>query len=460
MEKKLSIAIPTFGYPVSVVENIQRLLKFDRNDIEIVLVDNDASGKQIKDYMMSIEDERLHYYQNECNIGRSNNMIRAIEKADSNYVLLMSSDDELFPNAVDEIMDIISNSPDFALIMGTIRTNLGNTAFSKIESGRYQKGYEALNILPFLGNLIPFVINKSYIHTPDFYDLDETYMQNRLVLSVANSGDLFFLKQDLGRQIDNMSDRYSDTMPEIFANNEDLSSWNTKGCYYAPQSRIIQLQSELEIINQYTMRGDQKIKIVDKLVSRRIGQLCEYLVGCHDPYLIHSSGTAGFMSYQKVFQMFLEQMEQYFQKIEADKLYFFSGRVRDIVNNELLLIEQAENILKQIAQSQVYIWDVGNQSGKLLGMLSLMNIEMKGLIVTEEKSREYCKDAPIVKPENLSGTELILIPGLWNDFIIRKLQAQNIKNYHFMDRMSKYLAVVWCSSLQTEESIKEYLNYY
>ena len=56
MEKKLSIAIPTFGYPVSVVENIQRLLKFDRNDIEIVLVDNDASGKQIKDYMMSIED--------------------------------------------------------------------------------------------------------------------------------------------------------------------------------------------------------------------------------------------------------------------------------------------------------------------------------------------------------------------------------------------------------------------
>ena len=450
IEPILSIAIPTFGFPASVMANVGQLQKIDSDKIEIVLVDNDDSGEQIKQQMLAIQDERLHYYQNDSNIGRSNNIIRAIEKSTSNYVLIMSSDDELFPSAVEEIMDIIEKFPDFALIMGTIRTNLGNTAFSKIEPGRYKMGYEVLNILPFLGHLIPFVINKTFIRLSDFYDINETYMQNRLVLSVANSGDLFFLKQELGMQIDDRSERYGDIIPELMKGEVDWSSWNTGGCYYSPQSRISQLQSELEIVVHYHLRGDQKIKIVDKLVSRRIGQLCNYIVGCHDPYLVSSAGTEGFMTYREVFNFFLKEMGKYFSRVEKDKQYFFSGRLHDIVNNELLLMEQAEFIMDKIQKKNPVIWECGRKSERLMGMLNLFDIEVKGCI-TEQS---------IVEADYLREADIILIPDVYRKNVEISLAQSGLTEYYFMDSMSKYLAVVYCSRNLNDANMKPFLNYY
>lgn len=456
-EPILSIAIPAFGYPVSLITNVKRLLKIDRDNIEIVIVDNDASGEQIKGQILEIDDVRLHYYQNESNIGRSNNIIRAIEKSTSDYVLIMSCDDELYPDAVEEIMDIILKFSDIALIMGRIKTNLGNVLFSNIIPGKYKKGYEVLNVLPFLGNLMPFVINKSKILLSEFYDINETYMQNRLILSVANSGDLFFLKQDMGMQIDNLSERTSNVIPEIFIGEADWSSWNTGGCYYAPQNRIMQLQSELEIVNSYQLRGDQKIKIIDKLVSRRIGQFCEYIVGCHDPYLIKSSGSEGFMTYPEIFDIFLTQMESYFSRIEKNKQYFFTGRLHDIINNELLLIEQAEMIMAKLLKNDIVIWECGAKSNRLIGMLGLFDVKIKGMITNGIVSNN---NVNIINVNYLSPSDIVLVPDVYREEIEDILKENRVNEYYFMDSMSKYLAVIYCSHHSDEASIKPYLTYY
>ena len=267
MKPKLAISIPTYGYPNSVTANISRLLECKRQDIEIVVVDNDASGTQIKKQMLEIHDKRFHYYQNECNIGRANNIVKAVERAEADFVLLMSSDDELYLDSIGELIGVIDQFSNLALIMGTIVTDLGGQAYAKIAAGRYEKGFQVLNVLPFLGNLLPFVINKKYIKCAQLYGLEETYMQNRLALTVANSGDLVVLDRIIGMQVDNMSDRYGGTI-EIFENGTGLSTWNTGGCYYGPYNRIEQLKAELDIINQYQMRMDKKLKIVIKILKK------------------------------------------------------------------------------------------------------------------------------------------------------------------------------------------------
>ena len=147
MKPSLSISIPAYGYPGSLKANITRLLTSVRQDIEIVVVDNDETGTQIKESMLQIKDSRFHYYQNECNIGRTNNIVKAIEKAEADFVLLMSCDDELNLDALDKVIEAIENFPELALVMGTVTTSLGGLAYPNIGAGRYERGFQVLNAL-------------------------------------------------------------------------------------------------------------------------------------------------------------------------------------------------------------------------------------------------------------------------------------------------------------------------
>lgn len=458
MKPSLSISIPAYGYPDSLKANITRLLTSVRQDIEIVVVDNDETGTQVKESMLQIKDSRFHYYQNECNIGRTNNIVKAIEKAEADFVLLMSCDDELNLDALDKVIEAIENFPELALIMGTITTSLGGLAYPNIGAGRYERGFQALDALPFLGSLLPMVINKKYIECEKLYDLNETYMQNRLVLLLANRGDLIVLDCILGMQVDYMEERAEDGGTiEVYKKGIDMSSWNTGGCYYGPYCRIEQLQSELDIINQYKLRTDKKIKIVEKLVSRRIGQLCNYIVGCHDVYLVKLAGTEGFMTYEEVFTLFLTRMGEYFAALEQKKCYFFSGRLQDMIKNERLLLERAEAIMNVIQEKNVVVWGPGNKSEKLIGFLKLININVKAIAIENKK---YKQDVEIIDLNNLSQSEIVLIPDGYSDTIEKILSDKSECNYYFMDQMAKYLAVVYCSQHKDENSMKPFFDFY
>lgn len=460
MKPILSISIPAYGYPDSLNANVARLLSCTRQDIEIVVVDNDETGTQIKERMLKIKDKRFHYYQNGRNIGRSNNIVRAIEKAEADFVLLMSCDDELYLDALDRVIDVIYESPDLAMIFGTITTSLGAVVHSGIDEGRYSRGYQVLSMLPCLYSLIPMVINKKYVEFEKLYDLDECYMQNRLAVSVANSGDFMVLNCVLGMQVDYMVDRLDGKGEiEVFKKGIDMSSWNTGDCYYGPHSRIQQLQAELDIINQYEMRSDKKIKIVDKFVSRRMGDLCNYIVGCHDPYLIRSAGTEGFMTYEEVFDIFLDQMGRYFTALEQNKCYFFSGRLHDIVNNERLLIEYAGTIMDAIREEKdVVVWNCGEKrSGKLVGFLELINIKVKGVI---EENASTDKKEKTIDLDDLSQSDIVLVPDVYREEIEELLKHRGKGSYYFMDQMAKYLEVVYCSQYSDEAGMRPFLNYY
>lgn len=457
MKPKLSISIPAYGYPDSLKANVARLLACTRQDIEIVVVDNDETGVQVKEHMLKIKDSRFHYYQNERNIGRANNIVKAVERAEADFVLLMSCDDELYLDALDQVMDVIDDSPELALIMGTIVTSLGVVVHSNIGAGRYERGFQVLNALPFFGSLHPLIINKKYIECEKLYDLDECYMQNRMAITVANSGDLMVLDCVLGLQVDYMVDRLGAGKIEVFEKGIDMSSWDAGDCYYGPHSRIQQLQSELDIINQYQLRSDKKIKIVDKFVSRRMGDLCEYVVGCHDPYLVKTAGTEGFMTYEKVFDIFLEQMGSYFSELEQKKCYFFSGRLQDIVNNELLLLECAETIMDTLQEKNAVVWERGDKSDKLIGLLKLINIKVK---VIADGDKSAGKDTEIIDLDHLSQSDVVLIPDVYSDAIEKKLKHRDECSYHFMDQMSKYLAVVYCSRHMDQTSMKPFLDFY
>ena len=96
MKPKLSISIPTYGSPEIVVQNVKKILECPYQNIEVNIVDNDETGEQLKNVTNIITDKRFRYHRKAKNIGRRNNIAKAIEIAEANFVLLLSSSDEIY----------------------------------------------------------------------------------------------------------------------------------------------------------------------------------------------------------------------------------------------------------------------------------------------------------------------------------------------------------------------------
>lgn len=450
MELKLSIAIPTFGAPNAISDNLKRLLKCNRNDIEILIVDNDETGTQLKNIISSITDRRLKYYKNDKNIGRNNNIARALELARADYVLLLSSDDELYMDALDEVLETINSFPRLGIILGTIINSIGQTGFKSRPAGIYKKGYEAFVNLPFLGDLMPMVINKTYIDLNKCYDQNESYMQNRLALYAAGKGDLIYLKNKMGYMIASEDIHRNPNIYEAFANGTySVETWDlhaTGYLYYSHMGRITQLKQYLSIIDEFDLRLNQRMFVIEYWTSKMLANALMYVLTCRNPVLhaLENQELQGVYSYSDVLNAFEYEMSMFFAKREAEGKYFFLGRLRDMIKNEIILINQAKMILQDVTLSSS-IGVIGKDSivsEKLCNLLELIGYK-----------------AVIVSLDDQIANMLVLIPRMYDQELDQKLRMAGVRNIHYMDRMAKYLGIAWCSEHPEPEFFTDYDSY-
>lgn len=107
MDVLVSVIIPTCRRPI---EYLSRAIDSVRNQthrrVEILVIDDSTatfSGRaDIEAYMATIQDERVHYYQNEKNLGGSLTRNRGIEVATGQYITFLDDDDEYMPQKVEK----------------------------------------------------------------------------------------------------------------------------------------------------------------------------------------------------------------------------------------------------------------------------------------------------------------------------------------------------------------------
>lgn len=450
MKLKLSIAIPTFGAPKAVTNNVKRILKCDRADIEVLVSDNDETGEQLKDIIEVINDSRFRYYKNDRNIGRNNNIAKAVELSRADYVLLISSDDELYMDALNEILETIDAYPNIGIILGTMINSYGQTGFESKPAGVYQNGCEAFINLPFLGDLMPMVINKSYIDFKKCYNQNEYYMQQRLALYAAGQGNLVFLKNKMGYMISSEEIHLNPSVYESFANKSFSSeTWdlNVAGhVYYSHTARIIQLKQYISIIEEFDLRLNQKMQVIEYWTSKMLAKALFYVSECRNPFplSIEKQGFQGIYSYNDILKVFEYEMCKFFAKREAEEKYFFLGKLRDMIKNETIILNQAEQILKDVMDYSI-IGVFGKDSvisKKLHDLLKMIGIE-----------------TTIVSLESNVKDMLILEPRMYNKGLDEELKSKGAYKIHFMDRMAKYLGIVWCSRISDPKLFADYSVY-
>lgn len=151
MKPLVSIVIPTFNREKYIEECILSALNQSYDNVEVIVIDNNSSDSSHIIINRLRESFTFQYIRNEENIGPVNNWIAGISQAKGYYLKILFSDDVLFPNAVNDLVEAVEKSEyPVGFAYGTILT--GNT----LETSRiiYGNKRETLNLKKYLNLLI------------------------------------------------------------------------------------------------------------------------------------------------------------------------------------------------------------------------------------------------------------------------------------------------------------------
>lgn len=110
-----TIAIPAYNREGMIRGAIESALAVQRDDIEIVVIDNHSEDKTVE-VSSSYGDPRVKVLQNPRNLGLFGNFNRCLEVADAPYLCLLCSDDRLKPGFIERAMDVMNANEDCVLL--------------------------------------------------------------------------------------------------------------------------------------------------------------------------------------------------------------------------------------------------------------------------------------------------------------------------------------------------------
>ena len=165
MHVKFSICIPNYNYANYIGETIESVLNQTYHEFTIVIVDNastDNSWEIIESY--AAKDNRIKTYRNEYNVGFAPNLDKAAQKAQDEFIIMLSADDTMKPNALAEYAAILSinninlnnllltSATDIIDSNGTITNTYAKNHFHNIpDKGKYKNLFNDLSISDYDG---------------------------------------------------------------------------------------------------------------------------------------------------------------------------------------------------------------------------------------------------------------------------------------------------------------------
>jgi len=106
MSAKVSICIPTYNRKDFLKETLDSVFAQTYKDFEVVIVDDGSTDGT--EHMIKEEGHDVRYYWAE-HIGQAATRNKLIELACGEYITFLDSDDLLFPDAVEKLMDVIDS---------------------------------------------------------------------------------------------------------------------------------------------------------------------------------------------------------------------------------------------------------------------------------------------------------------------------------------------------------------
>src|SRR5262249_39287292 len=106
-EPTFSICIPNFNYGRYIGETIQSVLDQTYTNFEIIVADNASTDNSVE-VVEPFKDKRIRLIRNNLNIGFSPNLQRATMFARNSFLNVLSSDDQMKPNALEAYAEVLT----------------------------------------------------------------------------------------------------------------------------------------------------------------------------------------------------------------------------------------------------------------------------------------------------------------------------------------------------------------
>ncbi len=200
---KVTIMIPTYNQAAYIGETIGSALLQTYPNLEIIVGD-DASEDGTADIVAKINDPRLKYVRNSCNLGRIANYRHLLYKhATGDYVVNLDGDDYYTDsNFILEAVRLIGSNPNVAMVVARTTT--------KTQNGEYVSGIPIYNnltgmqILRKLPNRKYLVMHMAtlYARKPaleiDFYRSSTMSSDWESLYRLSLRGDVNYLDRNVG----------------------------------------------------------------------------------------------------------------------------------------------------------------------------------------------------------------------------------------------------------------------
>lgn len=117
---KVSVLMPVYNTEEEYLrEAIESILNQTYTDFEFIII-NDGSTNNAKDVILSYDDARIKYYEQE-NRGLINTLNRGISLCSGEYIARMDSDDISLPERFGKQVEVLDKNPDIGLVGGFIK---------------------------------------------------------------------------------------------------------------------------------------------------------------------------------------------------------------------------------------------------------------------------------------------------------------------------------------------------
>ena len=121
---KISIITASYNYANYIEETIQSVINQTWQDWELIIVDDgstDNSLEVIQKYVAQDNRIKLFTHENNANKGLKSTLLLGIEKAQSNWIAFLESDDLWCANYLIKKIDIIEKYPDIGIIFNDVK---------------------------------------------------------------------------------------------------------------------------------------------------------------------------------------------------------------------------------------------------------------------------------------------------------------------------------------------------
>ena len=139
----LSFCIPTYNRFKKVISLVNELLKYNGNDIEVVVIDNHSTDNTAS-ILSGINDDRFFFYENELNIGPLHNALKGMTKCNGDFIFMCLDKDFIIYQHISKLVSFFKKNMDIAVGYCSLYE------FGNNEIIIYKKGIEALNGVAYL----------------------------------------------------------------------------------------------------------------------------------------------------------------------------------------------------------------------------------------------------------------------------------------------------------------------